>query len=144
MKRSTRQRNAPERTEDAESAASTPLGPLQSAILEGLWEAGESSVGDAVAQLEARDVRLAYTTVLTVMVRLHARGLLVRRREGRRDLYRAAVTPTELPTALSREAVDRVIAAHGDDAVAAFAARMRDGDPADLARLRELLNRDDL
>jgi predicted transcriptional regulator len=112
--------------------------------MEELWAAGESSVREVVALLKARGSNLAYTTVLTVMVRLHARGLLTRRREGRRDLYRAAVDPAGLSAALSREAVDRLIEAHGDDAVAAFAARMRDGDPADLARLRELLSREDL
>jgi hypothetical protein len=44
----------------------------------------------------------------------------------------------------SRAAVDRVIEAYGEEAVAAFAARMRDGDPAELARLRALLTADDL
>lgn len=129
---------------DPDASASSPLGSLQQAILEELWGAEESSVREVVALLGARGNTLAYTTVLTVMIRLHARGLLTRRREGRRDLYRAAVDPAGLSAALSREAVDRLIDAHGDEALAAFAARMRDGDPADLARLRELLNREDL
>jgi len=132
------------RRRDSETTAPPLLGALQSAVLEDLWAAGESSVRDVVARLAARDVKLAYTTVLTVMVRLHARGLLARRRDGRRDLYRAAVRPEELSAALSREAVDRVIEAYGEEAVAAFAARMRDGDPAELARLRALLTADDL
>ncbi len=129
---------------EPEANGSSPLGSLQRAILEELWTAGESSVREVVALLEGRANTLAYTTVLTVMVRLHARGLLVRRREGRRDLYQAAVDSAGLSAALSREAVDRLIEAHGDAAVAAFAARMRDGDPADLTRLRDLLNREDL
>jgi len=134
----------PARSLDPDADASAPLGSLQRAILEELWASGESSVREVVALLEARANTRAYTTVLTVMIRLHARGLLTRRREGRRDLYRAAVDPAGLPAALSREAVDRLIEAHGDEALAAFAAKMRDGDPADLARLRELLNREDL
>lgn len=129
---------------EPDASAPAPLGSLQRAILEELWGAGESSVREVVALLEARANTLAYTTVLTVMIRLHARGLLTRRREGRRDLYQAAVDPAGLSAALSREAVDRLIEAHGDEALAAFAARMRDGDPADLIRLRELLNREDL
>lgn len=132
------------RSRPPEPSGSSPLGSLQQAILEELWTAGESSVREVVALLEARANTLAYTTVLTVMVRLHARGLLTRRREGRRDLYQAAVDPADLSAALSREAVDRLMAAHGDDALAAFAARMRDGDRADLIRLRELLDRKDL
>lgn len=120
------------------------LGELQTQVLEELWSAGEAPVREVRDRLEARGVKLAYTTVLTVMTRLHARGLLIRRRQGRRDHYRAAVEAHELRGALSREAVDRLIEAHGDAAVAAFAARMRDGDPAALATLRELLDGDRL
>ncbi len=138
------QDGSPAQSRESDASASAPLGSLQRAILEELWTAGESSVREVVALLEARANTLAYTTVLTVMIRLHARGLLIRRREGRRDMYQAAVDPAGLSAALSREAVDRLIEAHGDEALAAFAARMRDGDPADLTRLRELLNREDL
>lgn len=116
------------------------LGKLQTAVLRQLWDGEEASVREVRDRLEAGGVKLAYTTVLTVMTRLHARALLVRRREGRRDYYRAAIGADELRAALSREAVDRVIETHGDEALAAFAARMRDGDPAALARLRALLD----
>jgi len=118
------------------------LGELQTQVLEELWSAGEATVREVRDRLDARGVKLAYTTVLTVMTRLHARGLLTRHRQGRRDHYRAAVAAHELPAALSREAVDRLIEAHGDEALAAFAGRMRDGDPAALATLRELLDGD--
>ena len=116
------------------------LGELQTAVLQQLWAGEEASVREVRDRLEAGGVTLAYTTVLTVMTRLHARGLLERRRQGRRDYYRAAMEAHELEAALSREAVDRLIEIHGDVALAAFAARMRDGDPAVLARLRELLD----
>ncbi|MEW6581334.1 MAG: BlaI/MecI/CopY family transcriptional regulator [Actinomycetota bacterium] len=119
------------------------LGDLQSAVLDDLWREGESSIGAVRDRLRARGTPLAYTTVLTVMARLAQRGLLVRRREGRRDLYRPAVTPGELDAALSREAVDRVLTLHGEAAIGAFLARMRDGDPAQLARLRALLDEAD-
>ena len=120
------------------------LGELQTAVLQQLWVGEEASVRDVRDRLEAGGVKLAYTTVLTVMTRLHARGLLLRRRQGRRDYYRAAMEANELQAALSREAVDRVIETHGDEALAAFAARMLDGDPAALARLRALLDEDRL
>ena len=128
------------------SSDETPaqLGSLQAAILEDLWSAGESPIREVVARLEGRGLRLAYTTVLTVMVRLHARGLLARRRDGRRDLYRAAVGRGELSSTLTREAVERLVEAHGDAAVAAFVDHMRESDPAALARLRDLLDAGEL
>lgn len=115
------------------------LGELQEAILEDLWEAGESSVREVLERLRARGMGLAYTTVLTVMRRLAERGLIVRRRVGRRDLYQAPASSEALAEALSREAVDRLLAAHGEAALAAFALRVREGDPRQLARLREFL-----
>ena len=116
------------------------LGALQTAVLDDLWTAGESSVRDVLERLRGGGLDLAYTTVLTVMGRLAQRGLLLRRRAGRRDLYRPALERGELPGALSREAVDRLLELHGEDALAAFADRMRTGDAGQLARLRELLD----
>lgn len=115
------------------------LGNLQAAILEDLWRSGESTVRDVCDRLRVAGNDRAYTTVLTVMSRLFRRGLLSRRRIGRRDLYSAAVEPADLEAAITREAVDRLLAAHGEAALAAFAERVREGDPADLARLRAML-----
>lgn len=129
---------------EEEPGATRRLGDLQAAVLEDLWREGESAVRDVLERLRVRGLDLAYTTVLTVMVRLAARGLLLRRREGRRDYYRAAIRREELSSALSREAVDRLMEVHGDEAIAAFAARLCEGDPARLARLRALLDSGEL
>jgi len=115
------------------------LGPRQAAVLEVLWEAGEASVREVAERLRAGGADLAYTTVLTLMTRLAHRGLLARRRVGRADRYRVTVGRGELGAALSREAVGRLLEAHGEEALAAFAAQLREGDPAQLARLRALL-----
>jgi predicted transcriptional regulator len=123
----------------AEPTGQPPFGELQSAVMEELWRRGESSVRDVTDGLAERELSLAYTTVLTVMVRLARRGLLTRRRVGRADLYTAAVGRDALAAALSREAVDRLLAAHGEAAISAFVDRLREGDARDLARLREIL-----
>ncbi|MGY4925710.1 BlaI/MecI/CopY family transcriptional regulator [Streptomyces sp. 900105755] len=63
-------------------------GELESDVLAALWAAG--------GPLTAREVReqlpgdLAYTTVLTILSRLHDKGMLVRRREGRGYAYEPA------------------------------------------------------
>lgn len=126
----------------ARAASEHGLGQLQTAVLEDLWHHGESSVRSVLERLRSAGSPLAYTTVLTVMVRLARRGLLERRRVGRGDVYRATMAPEELEAALSREAVDRLLASYGEVAVGAFAARLRQGDPAQLARLRALLEED--
>jgi BlaI family transcriptional regulator, penicillinase repressor len=115
------------------------LGARQDAVLEVLWQDGESTVRQVAERLRAQGADVAYTTVLTLMTRLARRGLLVRRRHGRADLYRVAVERDQLGAALLREAVGRLLEAHGEAALAAFADRLREGDPAQLARLRALL-----
>lgn len=66
------------------------LTPLQQAILGILWEAGEASVVDVRAALRGR-YDLTVNSVGTLLKRLEERGYVTRRRDGRRDLFRAAV-----------------------------------------------------
>lgn len=66
------------------------LGPLEMQILGLLEGSGELSVQDLQASLRRGGHELAYTTVMTVLVRLHEKGLVVRTKEGRRYLYATA------------------------------------------------------
>ncbi len=67
------------------------LGELESAALSALWDsAAPLSVREVQQRLRRED--LAYTTVLTVLDRLHDKGLVAREREGRAFLYRPRVT----------------------------------------------------
>lgn len=67
------------------------IGPLEMETLGVLnSEAGaERSVSEIQSSLKASGRDLAYTTVMTVLVRLHAKGLVQRRKEGRAFLYSA-------------------------------------------------------
>src|SRR5438445_3919553 len=63
-----------------------PLGELEAEVMEHVWERGESSVRAAMEALNARAAEpRAYTTYMTVLARLHAKGMLERRREGKSD-----------------------------------------------------------
>jgi len=67
------------------------LGPLEGRVL-GLLKADRAlAVQDVQAALADEGQDLAYTTVMTVLVRLHEKGLVAREREGRRYLYRAGM-----------------------------------------------------
>jgi predicted transcriptional regulator len=69
-----------------------PLGELEAAVLSVLWgSSAPLSVRDVLARLQRRPA-LAYTTVLTVLDRLHDKRLVVREKEGRAFLYRASVS----------------------------------------------------
>lgn len=71
------------------------IGALEAQVLRCLWDATEPlSVRDIVSKLKGR--RRAYTTVMTVLTRLHEKGLAERVLSGRAYLYRASGTPAEI------------------------------------------------
>jgi predicted transcriptional regulator len=96
-------------------------------------EATVRSVTDTVAEDGAR----SYTTILTVMTRLDAKGFLTRRREGKRDIYVAAVDREEYMRARSELEVDAIVDAYGELALAQFARRFAKLDPARQRALRQ-------
>jgi BlaI family transcriptional regulator, penicillinase repressor len=91
------------------------LGELELDCMKVLWKYPAASVAQVRAGLPRP---LAYTTVMTVLDRMSAKGLVERSKNGRAYLYTAAL---DLETA-RRGAVSRV------------AARFFDNDPAALSR----------
>ena len=75
-----------------QSANPPSLGPLEIAVMEILWERGESNVHDVVEKL---DRPLAYTTVMTTLDRLYKKGLLNRHKSERAFLYSTRQTRLE-------------------------------------------------
>ena len=107
------------------------LGPLGGAIVRIVIEQGESTVASVrAALLTTSDRQLAYTTVMTVLSRLHEKGILGRTRVGRGYVYRPAAEEAQLVDALSRRAVDDVLGRYGTTAMRQFAERLQDLDPA--------------
>ncbi|MGH2831253.1 MAG: BlaI/MecI/CopY family transcriptional regulator [Solirubrobacteraceae bacterium] len=111
--------------------------PLESQVMEVVWRAAEPvPVRLVLDELnEGRSQPLAYTTVMTVMNRLAAKGALARHGQRRRYLYQATAADA------AGIAVHDVIRNYGDAAVAHFLAAAR-ADPDVLGRLRALLAED--
>jgi len=96
-------------------------------------------VGDVLERVNAGlQAKLAYTTVMTVLSRLHDKGLVTRERQGRGYDYRPAYAEVELVDVLSHREVDRVVARYGDAALAQFMRALEDTDPELLRRVRAL------
>ena len=102
-----------------------------------VWKRGPVTVREMVEDVgRARD--LAYTTVMTVMVRLHAKGLLLRERNGKTYLYRAAFTQDEHHARISRDLARGLVSQFGDAALAAFSAELDGVDLRHRAALRKI------
>ena len=73
------------------------LGPLEMSVL-GLLGGHEPQ---SVAELRARlDRKLAYTTVMTVLARLHKKGVVVRVKDGNRYRYAQAMRAPEVKSGI--------------------------------------------
>lgn len=117
------------------------LGPLEQRAMDHLWREGPSTVGETLQALNAPSVRrLAYTTVMTILVRLHEKGYLSRSREGRHFRYAPAFDRDSLAAEVARRELRRLIERHGAASLAGFAADLAGSGSALAARLRDLSN----
>ena len=126
------------------TAPPPPLHELESEIMEEMWGRDEATVRDVQEALNARSVKTrAYTTLLTVMTRLDGKGLLVRRREGRVDVYVVAISREDYFAARAEASVEALVEDFGDLALAHFARHIRGLDPQRLETLRRLAQSSD-
>lgn len=115
----------------------TSLGDLEQAIMDVLWSA------DSAAGLTVREVldgltgrTLAYTTVMTVLTRLEAKGVTTRERDGRAWRYRPARAREELTAQAMRSPLDSLSSQERQAAILHFLA---EATPDDLAVVREAM-----
>jgi predicted transcriptional regulator len=116
-----------------------PLHELETEIMEEMWGRAEATVRDVQLALNARSEKTrAYTTLLTVMTRLDGKGLLLRRRQGRFDVYSAALSREEYLAARAEASVEALVEDFGDLALAHFARHIQGLDAQRLETLRRL------
>src|SRR5713101_2627527 len=69
-----------------------PMGELEAAVMDALWDAGGWQTPGEVHEVVTAGRPLAYTTVMTVLLRLWQKGRLERQRDGRAYAYRPVKT----------------------------------------------------
>jgi len=115
------------------------LGPLEAACMRALWRRAPATVAEALERVNARrEPPLAYTTVMTVLSRLHEKGHVTRERRGRGYAYTPVFSEDELVEVLSRREVDQLVDRYGDVALAHFAETLRQADPSLLNKAANL------
>lgn len=91
-----------------------PSGELENQVLEILWSDDRPMTPREVHDVLSVHRKLAYTTPMTILVRLWEKGLLVRERSGRAFAYRPVLSRDESAAARMRQ----VLATAGDHSVA--------------------------
>lgn len=87
-------------------AIESALGELEREVMEAIWQRGETSVREIHS---AFDERAAYTTLMTTLDRLHRKGLLERRKEGRAFLYAPRISREEFTRSVARDVIDGLL-----------------------------------
>jgi len=119
--------------------AATVLGPLESEIMTIMWRSQRSlSVREVATLLKGTD--RAYTTVMTVMVRLSEKGILRRRQAGKAHLYEAIFSEEAMLSRSAKKTIRKLVNDFGEVALAHFAEELERAKPDALARLRKLRN----
>jgi predicted transcriptional regulator len=119
------------------------LGQGQADIMNVFWRRKKgATVPELLAEINKgrarkKEPELAYTTVLTLVQRLHARGLLGREPEGRAFRYLPTMGRDELLATWSDELIDRLLADYGEVGVARLDDRLRTLDAERTQKLRE-------
>ena len=121
--------------------ASTPmraLGELEERLMAILWDEGAAmSVRDVCERVKR--FKLAYTTVMTTMDRLHKKGLLARTKQGNAFLYLPAIDRTEYQRRVVESALAPMFEQDAAPVLAAFVDVAANIDEANLARLEQLI-----
>lgn len=114
-----------------------PRGALEREVLACLAAAGRPlTAGDVLADLGGG---LAYTTVMTTLTRLHAKGALTRQPSGRAYAYSLAGSLEAIPASLTAGRMRRLLDA-GEDRAGVLARFVADLSPGDERLLAELLD----
>lgn len=96
------------------------LGELESDIMEVVWKQEQSSVRSVLSELEKKR-KIAYTTVMTVMSRLHDKGVLKRKMEKSGAFVYVPVKDKKSFLAnASEKIIKNFLKEYGDVAVAQF------------------------
>jgi predicted transcriptional regulator len=120
-----------------------PLEGFEARVMEEVWRQRSVTVRDVMTAINAAEpVDRAYTTYMTVLARLHGKGLLERRRDGKTHHYTAAVPREQYEASRVEADVQAIVERHGELALSEFARRVAGLDPERRAAL-ERLGRDE-
>ncbi|HTV22745.1 MAG TPA: BlaI/MecI/CopY family transcriptional regulator [Polyangiaceae bacterium] len=116
------------------------LHELESTIMDVVWSKRLTSfaVSDVLVVLQVQR-EIAYTTVMTTVVRLQSKGLLRRVRDGRRYLYSPNLSREQFLEATAREVLDKTVGV--PRAMAMLAEKVSEASASDLDALEALIRR---
>jgi predicted transcriptional regulator len=118
------------------------LGSLETEVLSSLRDLEEGPARDVREALAKRGVRVAYTTVATILSRLYDKGLVRRRRETCRGGERYVYRPADVEQKYLRNLLRGVVEMFGPAGVVHLNEEIAKLDPSEERELRRRLGLD--
>jgi predicted transcriptional regulator len=122
----------------ASDAKYLPGGTLEQAVLVALWDLGAASVREVHARVGEPN-GLVYTTIAKVLDRLHAKGLVTRRRAGKVFIYRARARRGRVGRQQLADSIARLIGLDAAPTMAALVDAVESIDPKLLNELSRIV-----
>ena len=118
------------------------LSEIQLSVMHALWRQGQADIQMVVEAMAADGRELAYTTVATLLKRLEKRGLVAHEKSGRKQIFHAQVTESEVRESMVSGLIGSLF--RGDpQALASHLVENHDMDESDLRALRQLIDTSD-
>lgn len=114
------------------------LGNLEAEVMEVVWAEEDVSVREVHRRLE-RKRPIAYTTVMTTLVRLARKGLLARRMVDSAYRYSPVVSREQLAGVVADSVIDGLLEGFGRTAVSRLLDRLQRDDPRRIEQLARLI-----
>jgi predicted transcriptional regulator len=116
------------------------LGHLEADVLKIVWDMGKVSVRDVYEKLQ-KQREIAYTTVMTIMVRLAKKKILKKEKEGLAHLYSPMYSREEFTTNMVQKVMDGILEDYTDLAFSHFVDRLNNEDDAKIQILEQILQK---
>ena len=84
------------------------LGTAEFEVLKALWDNGPSTVREVMNHLHGRSRRVAYTTVLTFLTRLEAKGVVSSDKSGLAYVYQTKVSREQVSRSRAKKLVQQL------------------------------------
>ncbi|MDQ3678730.1 MAG: BlaI/MecI/CopY family transcriptional regulator [Actinomycetota bacterium] len=127
----------------AEDRTPPPLHELEGKVMAAVWDRDTATVREILSDINAHASKeLAYTTIMTIMGRLHRKGILERERDGRTDVYSPRYSREQYHEARARVEVQALVDEFGDTALLHFTRQVQSLDPVRRQQLRRMARRD--
>ena len=118
------------------------LGTLEAQVMQAMWDAHHAqTVQEVRDDLADRGKDAAYTTIMTTLGRLYAKGLLERETQGKAYFYTPRVSRGELTDSVTRQVMSGLVGSFAEPAIAYFVEALEEQSPEKLDALAELLEK---